>query len=174
MSLKSIKIKGNNYTMVNERIKYFRTNYPEHSLTSRIIEVDAETCIVKAEIRDNNGNMLASGHAHEEKASNYINKTSFVENCETSAWGRALGNFGIGIDSSIASAEEVDMAVKKQESKPPLQKPSKNSKPKLTKKQLNDMMQYIKDGKKAQVMSAIKKYTISESYMSKLNDALIK
>jgi ssDNA-binding Zn-finger/Zn-ribbon topoisomerase 1 len=44
-----------------------------------------------------------------------INKTSFVENCETSAWGRALGNLGIGIDDSIASAEEVDMAIKKQE-----------------------------------------------------------
>ena len=40
-----------------------------------------------------------------------VNKTSYIENCETSAWGRALGNLGIGINESIASAEEVVSAV---------------------------------------------------------------
>jgi hypothetical protein len=46
-----------------------------------------------------------------------INKTSYIENCETSAWGRALGNLGYGIQTSIASAEEVEMAIAKQEKK---------------------------------------------------------
>lgn len=50
-----------------------------------------------------------------EKAdSSYINKTSFVENCETSAWGRALANFAIGVDASVASADEVANAIKNQ------------------------------------------------------------
>jgi hypothetical protein len=43
-----------------------------------------------------------------------VNKTSYIENCETSAWGRALGNLGIGIDASIASAEEVITAIAQQ------------------------------------------------------------
>jgi hypothetical protein len=50
-----------------------------------------------------------------EKAdSSYINKTSYVENCETSAWGRALANFAIGVDASVASADEVANAIKKE------------------------------------------------------------
>jgi hypothetical protein len=55
------------------------------------------------------------GHAHEERASSHINKTSYVENCETSAVGRALAMMGIGIDTSIASANEVTEAIAKQE-----------------------------------------------------------
>ena len=70
--------------------------------------------IYKAEL-DENGVLKATGFAQEDRTSSMINKTSFVENCETSAWGRALGNLGIGIDESVASAEEVDMAIKKQE-----------------------------------------------------------
>ena len=61
-----------------------------------------------------NGNVLATGHASEKDGSSFINKTSALENAETSAVGRALGILGIGIDSSIASAEEVGNAVKNQ------------------------------------------------------------
>ena len=60
-------------------------------------------------------NVVAQGHAHEEKGSSNINKTSYVENCETSAVGRALAILGIGIDTSIASANEVQDAIAKQE-----------------------------------------------------------
>ena len=165
--MKTIKIKGKDYVEVNERIKHFRSNYPNYSLSSHIVEIDAETCIIKAEVRTPDGEILATGHAHEEKSSGYINKTSFVENCETSAWGRALGNFGIGIDTSIASADEVDTAIKKQKN------PTTNSKPTLNKKQFDDMMKFIKGGKKAQVMTAMKKYTIGKNYDEKLNEALM-
>ena len=58
--------------------------------------------------------MRATGFAQEDKSSSYINKTSYVENCETSAWGRALANLGIGIDTSIASSNEVAIAIGKQ------------------------------------------------------------
>ena len=59
----------------------------------------------------------ASGHAEERRGSSFINKTSYVENCETSAWGRALGNFGIGLDTSVASYDEVANAIKNQTTK---------------------------------------------------------
>ena len=51
------------------------------------------------------------------QGSSNINKTSYVENCETSAIGRALAMLGIGIDTSIASANEVADAIAKQDSK---------------------------------------------------------
>ena len=74
--------------------------------------------MVKAEIKDSTGRLIASGIAEEFKGSSYINKTSYVENCETSAWGRALGNFGIGLDTSVASANEVLNAVSNQKTNP--------------------------------------------------------
>ena len=113
--MKTINIKGKDYVMVNERIKEFREKYKGFSLISEIINLTEDMCVIKATILDADGKIVATGHAQEDRTSSMINKTSFVENCETSAWGRALGNLGIGIDESIASAEEVDMAIKKQE-----------------------------------------------------------
>ena len=113
--MEKIKIKGKDYVMVNERLKYFRANYQGYALVSEIIKLTDNECVIKASVLDPNGMVIAIGHAQEDKSSSMINKTSFVENCETSAWGRALGNLGIGIDESVASAEEVDMAIKKQE-----------------------------------------------------------
>lgn len=113
--MKTIDIKGKPYVMVNERLKEFRANYKGWSLTSEIVSLSADSCVIKATICDENGVIKATGYAQEDKTSSMINKTSFVENCETSAWGRALGCLGIGIDDNIASAEEVNMAIKKQE-----------------------------------------------------------
>jgi ssDNA-binding Zn-finger/Zn-ribbon topoisomerase 1 len=115
--MKSINIKGKNYVMVNDRIKFFRENekYAGWSLTSELINLTEDSCVIKAIVTNTDGFVVATGFAQEDRTSSMINKTSFVENCETSAWGRALGNLGIGIDDSIASAEEVDMAIKKQE-----------------------------------------------------------
>lgn len=111
-NLKTIDIKGKSYVEVNERIKYFRTaeEYKGWSLTSQIISIENGVCIIKAKITDDKQIVRATGYAYEKEDSTFINKTSYIENCETSAWGRALGNLGIGIDSSIASAEEVQNA----------------------------------------------------------------
>ena len=117
--LKTVNIKGKQYVEVNTRIKYFRQNFKDWSLTSELVELTNESVLIKAVIRNPEGRIIASGYAHEEKASSYINKTSFIENCETSAWGRALGNLGIGIDSSVASYEEVKTAIQKQETQTP-------------------------------------------------------
>ena len=112
--LKTINIKGKNYVTVNERIKYFREHFTGYSLTSEITHINDSGVISKAELRDPEGNLLATGIGHEKQGSSFINKTSFIENCETSAWGRCLGNFGIGIDESVASADEVANAIKNQ------------------------------------------------------------
>lgn len=108
--MKTVDIKGKDYIPVNERIKYFRENYPNWSLTSEIINIEDNVCIIKAIIKDENEVIKATGLAYEKEGNSFINKTSYIENCETSAWGRALGNLGIGIDTSIASAEEVQNA----------------------------------------------------------------
>jgi len=71
-----------------------------------------------ATIKDEHGRVLATGHAFEKKASTFINQTSYIENCETSAVGRALGILGIGVDTAIASAEEVATAQANQQPQP--------------------------------------------------------
>lgn len=115
--LKSVNIKGKFYVEVNERLIYFRKNYPNFSLTSEVLEKTDKSILILATITNKEGKVIATGMAEEEKGSTFINKTSYVENCETSAWGRALGNFGIGIDTSVASANEVETAIVNQ-SKP--------------------------------------------------------
>lgn len=114
--LKTVDIKGKKYVEVNERLKFFRTEekYKDYSLESEIIELANGVITIKAIIKDGNGIVKATGLAQEKESSSFINKTSFVENCETSAWGRALGNLGIGIDTSVATADEVINAINNQ------------------------------------------------------------
>ena len=116
MKLKTVKIRDKEYVEVNERLKAFRTlpEYKGYSLISEIISLENGVITIKASIYDADGRIIATGLAQEKESSSFINKTSFVENCETSAWGRALGNLGIGIDTSVASAEEVTNAVNNQ------------------------------------------------------------
>ena len=115
--MKTIDIKGKAYVTVNERLIYFRDKCPDHQLVSEIIELTDDRVVMKASITM--GDIVwATGHAYEDRASTFINKTSFIENCETSAWGRALANFGIGIEESVASADEVVTAIKQQDELP--------------------------------------------------------
>ena len=166
--LKTINIKGKKYVEVNERLKYFRSNYPNYSLTSRITHIDSEMVVVQSDILDPEGRILASGHAHEEKGANYINKTSYVENCETSSWGRALANFGIGIDESVASAQELQIALSKDN------KPSSNGvgKKKMTIEIYQAMMKSIKDGNKDLVSDHMDKYEMTKAQREGINKSI--
>ena len=114
---KTTNIRGKQYVEVNERIKFFRQEdqYKHWTIMSEFPVLDAETCVCKVTVADSSGRVIATGHAHEERSASNINKTSFVENCETSAVGRALAMLGIGIDTSIASANEVEEAIAKQQ-----------------------------------------------------------
>jgi len=120
--LPTINIKGKEYVQVNERISYFHSQKKYEKWGIETIKIKDEVCQTKkdrlvqfrAVIFDENKMIRATGHAEEYMGSSYINKTSFIENCETSAIGRALGLLGIGIDTSVASAEEVSNAIANQ------------------------------------------------------------
>lgn len=105
--MKTVEIKGKEYVTVNERLKEFRNNFKDYSLVTEIIELGTDFATIKASVIDNNGILRATGFAREVVAKTPINKFAFVENCETSAIGRALGNFGIGIDTAICTADEL-------------------------------------------------------------------
>ena len=117
---KTTNIRGKQYVEVNERIKFFRQEeeYKNWTISTEFTAMDSEMCVCKCIIADPNQRVISTGHAHEEKSASHINKTSYVENCETSAIGRALAMMGIGIDTSIASANEVVDAIAKQEASP--------------------------------------------------------
>lgn len=122
-TIKTTPIKGKQYAEVNQRIKVFRMLFPNGQIHTSIESLENGVCVIKATVCDDNGQVLANGHAYEKEDSTFINQTSYIENCETSAIGRALGMLGIGIDTSIASAEEVENAITQQEMNKKVSKP---------------------------------------------------
>ena len=114
-SIKATPIKGKDYAEVNQRIKAFRMCYPNGSITTEIVALENGICTIKATVANEEGAIIATGYAQEKESSSYINKTSYIENCETSAVGRALGFCGFGIDVSVASYEEVANAISNQQ-----------------------------------------------------------
>ena len=113
-TIKTTDIKGKDYAEVNQRIKAFRMVYPNGAIETEMLSNENGICIFKATIRNEDGDVIATGTAYEKENSTFINKTSYIENCETSAVGRALGMCGFGIDTSVASAEEVLNAMQNQ------------------------------------------------------------
>lgn len=97
----------NEYYMVKDRIRAFRKDHPLWSLVTNLEKMEAGNVVFKATIADESGRVLATGYAWEQVNASYINKTSAVENCETSAIGRALANLGYGTDGAYASYEEM-------------------------------------------------------------------
>lgn len=114
LNLDTVPVKGKKYVMVVKRLQAFRDICPAGSIRTIPIVTDKDRCIFQAEIRDEKGNLLATGTAEEVKGSTQINQTSFVENCETSAVGRAFAFLGIGSEENMASAEEVATAIMNQ------------------------------------------------------------
>lgn len=112
--VKKIEVKGKNYTCVAARISAFRELCPVGTISTEILSLADGVVTMKTTITDENGKILATGMAQEKETSSYINKTSYIENCETSAVGRALGMLGIGSDEQMASAEEVANAINNQ------------------------------------------------------------
>ena len=124
-SIKTTSIKGKNYAEVNQRIKAFRMVYPEGYIKTELIDNSNGVCVFRAECgythisgEDSCPSVeritLGVGHAYEKEGSSFINKTSYIENCETSAVGRALGMAGFGIDTAVASVDEVQTAIANQ------------------------------------------------------------
>lgn len=114
-TLQFTTIKGKEYAQVNQRILAFWGLFPNGRIATKKLFDNEKRCDFEAAVyRDQaDEKPAATGHAFEVKAGN-INSTSYVENCETSAIGRALGFLGIGATTAIASAEEVLHAIEQQ------------------------------------------------------------
>lgn len=129
-TIKTTDIKGKSYAEVAQRVKAFRMLFPDGTIETEMLSNENGVCVFKASIfipeydevaksqgisLCNHSRLIATGTAYEKENSTFINKTSYIENCETSAVGRALGLAGFGIDTSIASADEVGNAIANQE-----------------------------------------------------------
>ena len=109
----SLNLRGNDYTQVQQRLEAFRKHAgTAYTLESEILLNDGKTILIKASIADKEGRVIATGLAEELRNSSNVNKTSAIENCETSAWGRALANLGLH-GGKMASVEEITIAKNK-------------------------------------------------------------
>ena len=118
-SIKTTAIEGKDYAAVNQRIKAFRMVYPTGAILTNMKKDEDGICVFTATAGyyTEGGERfipLGTGTAYEKEHSTFINETSYIENCETSAVGRALGLCGFGIDTSVASAEEILNATQNQ------------------------------------------------------------
>ena len=114
--MKTIDIHGKPYVMVKDRIIHFNATYPNGRISTTMIPLEGKYAFKAEAIPDvANHDRYFTGHAEEEIGSSQINKTSALENCETSAIGRALGCMGIGVDESFASGNEVENAIHQQD-----------------------------------------------------------
>jgi len=109
--LKTIDIKGKPYVTVAERLKYLAEN-KQYCITSDYQYLaEQKLWIVKATLKifKDAETYIYEGLAQEVESDNYkdVNHTSALENCQTSAVGRACALAGIGVLESIASADEV-------------------------------------------------------------------
>lgn len=159
--MKTINIKGKEYITVNERLIYFRSqaNFKGWQIIETIVSIDDKEGIFKVSLFNDKGHEIASAHAQEYRDSSYINKTSFVENGFTSALGRALGYLGIGIDTSIASADEVKNAVSNQKQATP-----KDDRKWLTEAQLNATLKATEE----QAQKVLKTFKMKKEYKQKI------
>ena len=100
------------YITVSERVEKFYEKYPDGRIITNVIELNNETGFVLMQAMvyraATDTQPSATGHASEVRGDSYINKNSFVENCETGAVGRALALLGFEVKRGIASREELE------------------------------------------------------------------
>ncbi len=106
------------YVDVAERIASFYERYPEGSIQTEMVRLDGDLVVFKATVyRDREDPHPTTGWAYEREGVGYVNRTSFIENCETSAIGRALANLNFptsrasqrkSVASSPATKEQLD------------------------------------------------------------------
>jgi hypothetical protein len=86
----------NEYQTVQERIDLFWQRYPAGRINVELVSFTPEQVVFKAEIFANRDEVdpITVDFAEERLGSSPVNKTSFVENCATSAVGRAISMLG--------------------------------------------------------------------------------
>lgn len=110
-----VEIHGKIYLTVARRIDDFRRSeeFKDWSIETELVSADESMVVMKSTIRDSDGKVAATGFAEENRSLGKINRTSALENAETSAVGRALAFLGLG-GTEIASADEVAGAINQQ------------------------------------------------------------
>lgn len=112
----TVDIHGKDYATVAPRVGIARQNLgAKLQIVTEVISANSDTVVMKATGLIG-GNVVATGHAEEQRSASRINKTSAMENAETSAIGRMLAFLGLTNDN-IASAEEVSAAIEQQDPK---------------------------------------------------------
>ena len=107
-----VKIHGRDYKTVAERVNELAEDTKrDYSLNTEIMHFELPKVVIKATLKI--GENTYTGHALEDETKGSINSTSALENCETSAIGRALASAGYG-GSEFASADEVAQAIHQQ------------------------------------------------------------
>lgn len=163
-TIKTTPIKGKDYAEVNQRIKAYRMLHPNGLIETQLIKDENGVCTFRAIVYDENFKRLATGTAQEKEDSSFINKTSYIENCETSAIGRALGIAGFGIDTSVASAEEVANAINNQE--------EQKEERKATPKQIEVLKQNYKDNNLKKLLEFNNLEKIEDISMTRASDLI--
>jgi len=107
------------YETVEERLEKFWKEYPDARIETTLVESTLQRFIVKAAIyrTEVDAQAWATGFAEETVSTRGVNSTSALENCETSAIGRALANAGYATKGKRPSREEMSK-VKAAEPKP--------------------------------------------------------
>jgi hypothetical protein len=108
-----VNIRGKEYMTVALRVQHFREKHPMWAIETHVEDRTEDYVVMRCEISNEEGRILATGHAEEFRKSSQINSTSALENAETSCIGRALASLGFG-GSEFASANEVQNAIAQQ------------------------------------------------------------
>ena len=168
-TLQSLDVKGKPYIEVNQRIKAFRMLFPTGFIVTEMLSNENGVCVFRATVgcRTEEGEdvLLGTGTAYEKESSSFINKTSYIENCETSAVGRALGMCGFGIDVSVASYEEVQNAINNQGEK---------AEPKATAKQVELLQSLYNETEMVEVLKWAKVSNINDISVSQASALISK
>lgn len=110
-------MRGNEYHTVAKRVGDMRSLHPASEgwgITTEIVTLNDSVVICKASVIDPSGRTVATGLAEEKRSNKGVNSTSALENCETSAIGRALAAMGFVGSGQYASADEVRAAISQQ------------------------------------------------------------
>jgi hypothetical protein len=102
------------YEPVEVRLEKFIKDYPDFRLSTELEVIESNRYIVKAYLFKTATDSVAwaTGLAEETVTSRGVNQTSALENCETSAIGRALANAGYAPKGKRPSREEMTKVVK--------------------------------------------------------------
>jgi len=108
------------YETVEVRLEKFIKDYPDFRIATELEVVERDRYIVKAYLFKTTNDSLswATGYAEEKITDRGVNSTSALENCETSAIGRALANAGYAAKGKRPSREEMSKVVAQKPLKP--------------------------------------------------------